>query len=69
MTVDAATNRLGMSHEKIIKSMLFIDDAGFPVLGIVTGDKRVSEKKLAAACGAQKVRRANPAEVKGIYWL
>jgi prolyl-tRNA editing enzyme YbaK/EbsC (Cys-tRNA(Pro) deacylase) len=64
MTVDAATNRLGMSHEKIIKSMLFIDDAGLPVLGIVTGDKRVSEKKLAKACGAKKIRRANPAEVK-----
>ncbi len=64
MTVDAAVNRLGVSREKIIKSMLFIDDAGFPVLGIVTGDKRVSEKKLAAACGAKKIRRANPTEVK-----
>jgi Cys-tRNA(Pro) deacylase len=64
MTVDAAVNRLGVSREKIVKSILFIDDAGLPVLGIVTGDKRVSEKKLAVACGAKKVRRANSAEVK-----
>lgn len=64
MAVDAAVNRLGASREKIIKSILFIDDAGLPVLGIVTGDKRVSEKKLAMACGAKNVRRANSAEVK-----
>jgi prolyl-tRNA editing enzyme YbaK/EbsC (Cys-tRNA(Pro) deacylase) len=31
---------------------------------LFTGDKRVSEKKLAIACGARKVRRANLAEVK-----
>lgn len=64
MTVDAAANRLGMSREKIIKSILFIDDGGLPVLGIVMGDKRVSEKKLATACEVQKIRRANSAEVK-----
>lgn len=64
MTVDAAVRRLGVSREKIIKSILFIDDSGLPVLGIVTGDKRVSEKKLAKACGAKRIRRASPAEVK-----
>ncbi|MDI6847521.1 MAG: aminoacyl-tRNA deacylase [Candidatus Bathyarchaeia archaeon] len=64
MTVDAAVRRLDVSREKIIKSILFVDDAGLPVLGIVTGDKRVSEKKLAMACGAKRVRRVNPAEVK-----
>jgi len=64
MTVDAAVSRLGVSRERIIKSMLFVDDEGLPVLGIVTGDRRVSEKKLARACGAKRVRRANPAEVK-----
>jgi len=65
MTVDAAVSCLGVSRGKIIKSILFIDDAGLPVLGIVTGDKRVSEKKLAMVCGAKRVRRANSAEVKG----
>jgi len=66
MTVDAAVSRLGVNRKKIIKSILFIDDAGLPVLGIVTGDKRVDEKKLALVCGARKVRRANPVEIKEI---
>jgi len=64
MTVEAAVSRLGVSRERIIKSMLFIDDSGLPILGIVTGDKRIDEKKLALACGAGRVRRANPIEVK-----
>lgn len=64
MTVDAAVHRLGVSRERIIKSILFVDDAGLPLLGIVTGDKKVSEEKLATACGAKKIRRADPNEVK-----
>lgn len=64
MTVDAAMSRLGVSREKIIKSMVFIDEEGLPILGIVTGEKRVSEKKLAVTCEAKKVKRANSAQVK-----
>jgi Cys-tRNA(Pro)/Cys-tRNA(Cys) deacylase len=63
-TVDAAVNRLDVSREKIVKSILFIDNSGLPVLGIVTGDKRINERKLAIACAAKEVRRANLAEVK-----
>lgn len=64
MTVDAAVRRLGVNREKIIKSILFIEAAGLPVLGIVTGERRVSEKKLATACGIKKVRRAGSDEVR-----
>jgi len=64
MTVDAAVSRLGVKRERIIKSMVFIDERGLPILGIVTGDMRVSEKKLAAVCEVGKVRRANSAQVK-----
>ncbi len=64
ITVDAAVRRLGVSRERIIKSILFVDDRGLPLLGIVTGDRRVSEKKLAAVCGAKRIRRADPDEVK-----
>jgi Cys-tRNA(Pro) deacylase len=64
MTVDAAVKRLGVSHEKIIKSIIFVDDAGLPLLAIVTGDKRVSEEKLASAAGVRRVRRASPVEVR-----
>jgi Cys-tRNA(Pro) deacylase len=66
MTVDAAVRRLSVNREKIIKSMLFIEGTGLPVLGIVTGDRKVSERKLATACGTTKVRRADPDEVKGL---
>jgi prolyl-tRNA editing enzyme YbaK/EbsC (Cys-tRNA(Pro) deacylase) len=34
-TVDAAVNRLGVSPEKIVKSIIFVDNSGLPVLGIV----------------------------------
>ena len=64
MTVDAAISRLGVSRKKIIKSMIFVDEEGMPILGIVTGEKRVNEKKLAIACKAKKVKRANSAQVK-----
>jgi Cys-tRNA(Pro) deacylase len=64
MTAEAAAKRLGVSLEKIIKSIIFIDDSGSPVLAIVTGDKKISEKKLAMACGAKRIRIATPDEVK-----
>jgi len=63
-TVDAAARQLGVCREKIVKSLLFIDDRGLPVLAIVTGDRRVDEAKLAVACNAKNVRRATPSEVK-----
>ncbi len=66
MTVNAAVNQLGVNPSKIIKSMLFIDNKGQPVLAIVPGDRRVSEKKLAQICQVQSIRRATPAEVKEI---
>lgn len=64
MTVDAAANLLGVNREKIIKSILFINDAGLPIIGIVTGDKRVSEKKLSMVSGSKKIRKADSVEVK-----
>jgi len=64
MTVDAAVRRIGVGRERIIKSLLFICDDGSPVLAIITGDRRVDEKKLANICGVKRVRRATPEEVK-----
>jgi Cys-tRNA(Pro) deacylase len=64
MTVDAAASLLGVNREKIIKSILFINDAGLPIIGIVTGDKRVSEKKLSMVSGSKKIRKADSVEVK-----
>ena len=63
-TVHEAENVLGISRERIIKSMVFIDDKNLPILAIVTGDKKIDEKKLAKECGVKKLRLANPIEVK-----
>ena len=66
MTVEDAERQLGISRERIIKSMLFVDEKGVPMLGIVTGDKKVSEKKLMEVYGAQKVKIARPSVVKSL---
>jgi Cys-tRNA(Pro) deacylase len=63
-TVSEAENVLGISCERIIKSMVFIDDKGLPILAIVTGDKKIDMKKLAKECEVKEVRLANPIEVK-----
>lgn len=66
MTVEDAERQLGISRERIIKSMLFIDENGVPVLGIVTGDRKISDKKLRKACGARKLKLADPQTVKSL---
>ncbi len=65
-TVEDAEKRLGISRERIIKSMLFVDQKGIAVLAIVSGDQKVNEKKLERACGASKVRVARPSAVKSL---
>ena len=65
-TVEDAEKQLGIGRERIIKSMLFVDEKGVPILAIVGGDQKVSEKKLARACGASKIRVARPSAVKSL---
>ena len=59
-TVEEAEKRLGVGRERVIKSLLFLDESGRPVIGIVTGDRKVDGRKLARACGARKVKIAPP---------
>ena len=66
MTVEAAEKQLGVERSKIIKSMLFTDDLGNPILAIVTGDRKVDEEKLAKAIGVKKVWKAKLRMVKEI---
>ncbi len=66
MTVEDAEKQLGVSRERIIKSMLFVDEKGVPMVGIVTGDKKVSEEKLMEVYGARRVKIARPSEVKSL---
>jgi Cys-tRNA(Pro) deacylase len=65
MTVEDAEKQLGISRERIIKSMLFVDEKGVPIVGIVTGDKKVSEEKLMKVY-ARKVKIARPTAVKSL---
>ena len=64
ITVEDAEKQLGISRERIIKSLLFIDENGSPILGITTGNRKISNKKLRRACGARKLKLADPQAVK-----
>jgi len=66
MTVEDAEKQLGISRERIIKSMLFVNEKGVPLVGIVTGDKKVSGEKLMEVCGARTVKIARPSAVKSL---
>ena len=66
LTVEDAESQLGVSRERIIKSMFFVDEKGVPMVGIVTGDKKVSEEKLMEAYGARRVKIARPSAVRSL---
>ncbi len=66
MTVEDAERQLGIGRERIIKSMLFVDEKGVPMVGIVTGNKKVSEEKLMEVSGALRVKIARPSAVKSL---
>lgn len=64
ITVDAACRQLNIGPEKIVKSIVFLDQDGNPILAIVSGDRRVNEEKLAKASNSKKVRIAKAREVE-----
>jgi Cys-tRNA(Pro) deacylase len=66
MTVEDAEKQLGVSRERIVKSMLFVDEKGVPMVGIVTGDRKVSAEKLMKVYGARRVKIARPSAVKSL---
>jgi len=43
-----------------------VDEKGIPMVGIVTGDKKVSEEKLMKVYGARRVKIARPSAVKSL---
>ncbi len=65
-TVEDAERQLGVNRERIVKSVLFVDEKGIPLLAMVSGDRKVSEEKLARACGAPRIRVARPKAVKSL---
>lgn len=57
-----ASITLGVEQGQIAKSILFLVD-GEPLLIVISGDKRVDEKKIKKIRSAKKVRMARPEEV------
>ncbi|MEM2921904.1 MAG: YbaK/EbsC family protein, partial [Candidatus Bathyarchaeia archaeon] len=66
ITVDDAVRQLKVPKERIIKSILFVDERGSPILGVVTGDRKVSEDKIAKVCGAKTLKKARSRAVRSI---
>lgn len=57
-----ASETLGVAQGQIAKSILFLVD-GLPLLVVISGDKKVDEKKIKKIKSAKKVRMARPEEV------
>ncbi len=62
-TAEDAARALGTTVAQIVKSLVFLAD-GRPVLALVSGANRVDERKLAAACGARRVVKADADTVR-----
>jgi Cys-tRNA(Pro) deacylase len=66
VTAQDAAARLRVPLETIIKSIVFTDEKGSPVLAILTGDRRVDRKKLSSVIGVPKVRITSPEVTKAL---
>jgi Cys-tRNA(Pro) deacylase len=62
-TVTDAARQLRVGRERIIKSMLLIDENGRPILAIVTGDKKVDKEKLAEILNVKRTKMSDAKEV------
>ncbi len=65
-TVERAAKKLGVERERVIKSMVLVDERGVPILAIITGDKNVDLEKVAKVCKVESVKIARPRAVKNI---
>jgi prolyl-tRNA editing enzyme YbaK/EbsC (Cys-tRNA(Pro) deacylase) len=62
-TVEAAAAALGVSVDRILKTLVFSGPAGEVVIAIACGTGRVDRRKLAGAVDLPKVTIASPADV------
>ncbi len=65
MTVEAAAKQLGVSPEKIIKTLVVISERSEPFIAIVPGDRKLDLGKLSVIIGS-RVRMAKAREVEKI---
>jgi Cys-tRNA(Pro) deacylase len=65
-TVIAAAVAIGVSEDRILKTLLFRDELGRYVVAIANGTGRVSPTRLAEASGLGLPRAASPASVLAV---
>jgi prolyl-tRNA synthetase len=58
-TIEEVSAFLGVSPDRFIKTLVFVDDAGKTIVALVRGDHQISEAKLKIALGAQWVALAD----------
>ena len=58
-TAEAAAKALGVSLDRIVKSIVFVDENNSPLLAIVRGDQHVSRKLLQQALNVKKAKIAS----------
>jgi Cys-tRNA(Pro) deacylase len=63
-TAEDAARAIGCDVDQIVKSLVFMTDAGAAVLCLTSGRHRVDLGKLAALAGVGGVRRATPDEAR-----
>jgi Cys-tRNA(Pro) deacylase len=57
----ASSEALGIDEHRVIKTLIFEDDRGQPLVVLMHGDRQVSGKALARQIGAKSVRPCEPA--------
>jgi prolyl-tRNA editing enzyme YbaK/EbsC (Cys-tRNA(Pro) deacylase) len=63
-TCELAAEAVGCEVGQIVKSLVFVTDAGTPVLALVAGDRRGDSEAIAALAGAARVSFADPEAVR-----
>lgn len=63
LTVEHSSERLGVDPEIIVKSLVFKDGDGNPLLAVVSGENRADEDKLSEVHGSEvKIAKAREVE-------
>jgi prolyl-tRNA synthetase len=65
-TVEEVSAFLGIPPQRFIKTLIYVTDAGAPVVALVPGDRALSEAKLKNAVGAATVALADEATVERV---
>jgi Cys-tRNA(Pro) deacylase len=65
-TVPLAAQAIGVPEDHILKTLVFVSDAGKFVIAIANGTRRIDRNRLAEAAAMRKPRPANPADVMAV---